>query len=77
MSQRQLEIGADGGELAGQLECREAGAEVLADLALDLAHMRDQIVEAVPYWLSSFAAVLGPTLSMPGMLSEVSPTSAR
>ncbi len=29
---------------------------------------------SVPYWFSHFAAVFGPTFSMPGMLSELSPT---
>ena len=32
---------------------------------------------SVGHVASHFAAVLGPTLSMPGMLSELSPTRAR
>ena len=34
-------------------------------------------VSIEPYWFSHFAAVFGPTLSMPGMPSELSPASAR
>lgn len=34
-------------------------------------------VSMLSYCCSHLAAVLGPTLSMPGMLSEVSPTRAR
>jgi hypothetical protein len=32
---------------------------------------------ALPYSASHFAAVFGPTFGTPGMLSELSPTSAR
>ena len=34
-------------------------------------------LSSVVYWFSHFAAVFGPTLGTPGMLSEASPTSAR
>ena len=56
---------------------RKPGAQVLADLAGDFGDACAMSSSSLPYCCSNLAAVLGPTLSMPGMLSEVSPTSAR
>ena len=70
MSRRIVASSRDSAELV------EVLAQAVADLALDLVGVLDQAVEG-PHSPSHFAAVFGPTFGTPGMLSEVSPTSAR
>ena len=74
---RQRHVGADGRELARQLERRRgrrAGSRPPCRSTLAASATSASSVEYLP---SHLAAVFGPTLSMPGMLSELSPTSAR
>ena len=62
--------------LLRELERVEVVAQALADLARDVPACAT-MPSALPYSLSHFAAVFGPTFGTPGMLSELSPTSAR